>query len=120
MNHVIIRGHQLKVTEGIKNHAENKANHVLLHAKQAIRVDVTVAKEGHSPTIFSAKGHIVIWGPDMHVTAKNEDLYIALDQMAEKLDRMIRRKRRRLKCRRHLLNHHFLERFLNPEPTYAG
>ena len=74
---------------------------MLHHVPEALRVDVTITKEGHSPAVYEAKGHVLIWGPDMHVTGSADDLYMAIDNMCELLDRMARRKHRYIKVKRH-------------------
>lgn len=96
MNDIIISGHNLELTQALKDAVQSKMAKLFEHEGHIIRLRVeleynhTKSHEGE----FVAKGHIEIRGKDMIASAKSNDLYSSLDCLVEKLDRMIRRRSR--------------------------
>lgn len=87
-NDVIISGVHIELTEALKNMVHEKVAKLLRHEDQIIRIRVSLEKEAGGQYI--AKGHIEIHGPDMHASETSGDLYKSIDQMVEKLDRMLK------------------------------
>ena len=104
-NHeVILKGIHLDLTESLKSIANEKVSRLFRHEDRIIRIrvelehDRTKAKEKE----FVAKGHIEIHGPSMNASVSSGDCLKSLDELIDKLDRMIRRRSRlRLSKRRH-------------------
>jgi len=101
MHNIIISGQHLELTPSITQYVTTKLGHVLRHAPEALNIDVHITKEGHSPVRYLVKGHIVIWGPDMHITTTDTDLYAAIDAMSDRLSRMARQRHGIKKHNRH-------------------
>ncbi len=101
---VILKGVHLDLTEALKSIAEEKVSRLFRHEDRIVRIrvelehDKTRAKEKE----FVAKGHIEIHGPTMNAAVASDDCLKSLDQLVDKLDRMIRRRSRlRISKRRH-------------------
>ncbi|MEZ5277386.1 MAG: HPF/RaiA family ribosome-associated protein [Opitutaceae bacterium] len=103
-NHeVILKGIHLDLTES-SNRSPTRRYPDCSHEDRIIRIrvelehDKTKAKERK----FVAKGHIEIHGPSMNASVSSGDCLKSLDELIDKLDRMIRRRSRlRLSKRRH-------------------
>ena len=96
-NHkVILKGVHLDLTEALKSIANEKVSRLFRHEDRIVRVRVEL--EHDKTTIkdkeFLAKGHIEIQGPSLNATVATEDCLKSLDQLVDKLDRMIRRRSR--------------------------
>ncbi|MDR0901321.1 MAG: ribosome-associated translation inhibitor RaiA [Opitutaceae bacterium] len=89
---LIVRGIHLELTEALKNAVESKCEKLFRHQESIvrIRVDLELDKLHKGKPRFIAKGHIEIGGPDMIVSITDEDAYKAIDQMTQKLDRLLR------------------------------
>ncbi len=100
---VIISGIHLDLTDALKAAAHHQATKLLRHNDHIVRIridiehDKTQAKEAE----FIAKGHIEISGPDLIASVGSEDAYKSLDLLADKLDRLIRRRHRKRVGGRH-------------------
>lgn len=99
---LIISGHRLELTPAIKSMVVEKTERLFRHDDRIIRIRVELEHEPDNTThgSFLARGQIEINGPTMTVSAKTEDLYKSIDQMVEKLDRKLRRRRRMEKTKR--------------------
>jgi len=101
-NDVILTGRHVELTDSMKNVLLEKAEKLFKHEQKIMRLrveleynqNVTHQKE------FIAKGHIEMRGPALNVTVESEDLYKSIDDMVEKLDRMLRRKSRLSRVKR--------------------
>ncbi|RMW98572.1 ribosome-associated translation inhibitor RaiA [Allofranklinella schreckenbergeri] len=86
-----ISGHHLEVTPALKEFVSNKLARVTKRFDQVIDVRVllslenTKEKEGRQ----SAECTMLLKGGDIHVKTSHEDLYAAIDEMVDKLDRQI-------------------------------
>lgn len=86
-----ISGHHLEVTPALKEFVSNKLSRVTKRFDQVIDVRVllslenTKEKEGRQ----SAECTMLLKGGDIHVKTSHEDLYAAIDEMVDKLDRQI-------------------------------
>lgn len=99
---LIISGHRLELTSAIKSMVVEKTEKLFRHDDRIIRIRVELEHEPDNTThgAFLARGQIEINGPTMTISAKTEDLYKSIDQMVEKLDRKLRRRRRMEKTKR--------------------
>lgn len=103
-NHdLIITGIHMDLTESIKQTVTEKVERLFRHEDRIIRVKVDlecVYGKGGSEHEFIAKGHIEINGPSMNVSVSDSDCYKAVDQLVDKLDRMLRRRSRLQRVKR--------------------
>ena len=66
-----------------------------------VRLDLEHDKKRALHQAFVAKGHIEIRGPDLLASVASDDLYKSLDQLIDKLDRMLRKRACAAKTKRH-------------------
>ena len=100
---LIISGNNMDLTDALKNLVEDKVERLFRHESHIIRVRVDLEYDPHSSSHkneFIAHGHIEINGPDMTCTAQSDDMHKSIDDMVNKLDRMIRRRSRLRKVKR--------------------
>jgi putative sigma-54 modulation protein len=99
----ILTGIHMELTEAIKSIAHEKVQRLFRHEDRIVRVRVELEwdKQKTPEHQFIAKGHIQIYGPDMNCSVASEDCMKSLDQLMDKLDRMLRRRSRLKKVKRH-------------------
>lgn len=100
---VIISGLNMDLTDAIKNVVEQKVEKLFEHDDQIVRMHVELEYDAHKRTHekeFIAKGQLEVRGNDHIAHAETDDLYKSIDEMVNKLDRMIRRRARLKKVKR--------------------
>ena len=92
---LIIRGIHLKLTDALHAIITEKATRLLRRNDQIVhvRIDLELDQTRGIGKQFIAKGHIEIGGPNLIASVATEDAYASLDQLIEKLDRLLRRRR---------------------------
>lgn len=99
-----IVGRHLELTEALKNKVNEMSEKLYSHDSGITRFVVELELERHSKTHhdeFIAKGRIDDRRDHFNVTVTGDDLYKAIGELGEKLDRLIRnRNRRRVTYRR--------------------
>jgi putative sigma-54 modulation protein len=92
---LIIRGIHLKLTDALHAIIAEKATRLLRRNDQIvhIRIDLERDQTRGIGRQFIAKGHIEIGGPDLIASVASEDAHASLEQLIEKLDRLLRRRR---------------------------
>ena len=92
---LIIRGIHLKLTDALHAIITEKATRLLRRNDQIVhvRIDLELDQTRGIGKQFIAKGHIEIGGPDLIASVATEDAYASLDQLIDKLDRLLRRRR---------------------------
>ncbi|MEC9254833.1 MAG: ribosome-associated translation inhibitor RaiA [Pseudomonadota bacterium] len=93
-----ISGHHVEVTEAMQAHVEDKMSKLTRHSDSitSVQVTLTVVKDRQT-----AEATIHITGSDLHAKAENEDMYTAIDQMVDKLDRQVLKHKEKLVARQH-------------------
>lgn len=101
---LIISGIHLELTPSLKIFVQEKIDRLFRHEERIVRVrvDLECDTKQSVDNRFSAKGHIEIHGPDMNVVVSANECHKAVDLLVDKLDRMLRRRSRYYKVRRHL------------------
>ena len=99
-NKVIINGDGLDLTEAIKEKVYEVCNRIFSHSEDIIKIRVTLGKEGATGN-FTAKGMLEIYGPQIIFTAKEEDMYKAIGEMGDGINRQLRIKSRKRKHKIH-------------------
>jgi putative sigma-54 modulation protein len=100
---LLLRGIHLTLTEAMKATLQTKAERLLRHEPRIdrVRIDVELDKTAGHQALFLAKGHIEIGGPDLLATVAAEDAYKAIDLLVDKLDRLLAKRAKLPKTRRH-------------------
>ncbi|HUG79214.1 MAG TPA: ribosome-associated translation inhibitor RaiA [Burkholderiales bacterium] len=88
-----LTGHHLEVTPAIRSYVRSKLERVSRHFDHVIdaHVILTVNK-----LIQKAEATLHVRGKDLHCESEQEDLYAAIDLLADKLDRQVLRYKGRL------------------------
>ena len=99
----ILTGIHMDLTEALKNIAREKVARLFRHEDRIVRLRVELEYDktrGHDNE-FVAKGHVEIQGPDLNCSVASDDGMKSLDLLIDKLDRMLRRRSRLKRVKRH-------------------
>ena len=92
-----ISGHHVEVTDSLKAYVEEKVQKLERHFDNITKADVTLTVEKQRQI---AEGNMHISGHDLHASAESEDMYAAIDAMADKLDRQLLKHKEKLISRK--------------------
>jgi putative sigma-54 modulation protein len=81
-----ISGHHLEITNPLKEYVENKLERLQRHFDQITTTHVTLTVE---KMVQRAEANIHVAGGDLFAHAESEDMYAAIDALADKLDRQL-------------------------------
>jgi putative sigma-54 modulation protein len=97
-----ISGHHLEVTPSLRSYVTSKLDRIVRHFDQVVDVKVllTVEKQKEKEGRQRAECNIHVKGTDMFAESSHADLYAAVDELVDKLDRQVVRHKDRLQ------NHH--------------
>jgi putative sigma-54 modulation protein len=95
---IIISGHQIIVTPALRDYAETKLGRIVRHFEQLhdATVVLSIEKLFHKA---EATVHCAV-SKTIHADATGADLYAAIDGLADKLDRQVKKHKEKLQ------NHH--------------
>ncbi len=95
--HIEITGHHLEVTDSLNHYVREKADRLMRHFDQVINIHfiLEVQKSNHK-----AEASMHVSGNHIFADAIADDMYAAIDALADKLDRQIVKHKEKLK------NHH--------------
>lgn len=91
-----ISGHHVEITEGIRTHVLDKFQRLERHSDKVMEVHVILTVEKHAQ---KAEATVHIQGANLFAEDSQEDLYVAIDHLADKLDKQL------LKHKEKHLNH---------------
>ena len=98
---LLLRGVHLNLTDSMRDVFHEKVGRLLRHEPRIIRVRIDVDHDtSHAKGLYTAKGHIVISGPDLIASESSPDAYKAVDVLIDKLDRLLRNRSKGLKEKR--------------------
>jgi putative sigma-54 modulation protein len=86
-----ISGHHLEVTPALRGYVTSKLERILRHFDQVVDVKVllTVEKQKEKDRRQRAECSLHVKGNDLFVESMHADLYAAIDELMDKLDRMV-------------------------------
>jgi putative sigma-54 modulation protein len=98
-----ISGHHLEVTPALREYVITKLEKVTRHFDQVVDINVllTVEKLKEKELRQRAEVTVHVKGRDIFVEQSHEDLYAAIDQLMDKLDRQVCRHKDRLQDHHH-------------------
>ena len=98
-----ISGHHLDVTPPLREYVVSKLDRVTRHFDQVVDVNVllTVEKLKEKERRQKAEVTLRVKGRDIFVEHSHEDLYAAIDQLMDKLDRQVVRHKDRVQDHHH-------------------
>ena len=93
-----ISGHHLEVTPALRSYVTTKLDRITRHFDQVVDVKVilSVEKQKEKERRQKAECNIHVRGSDMFAESAHEDLYAAVDELVDKLDRQVVRHKDRL------------------------
>jgi len=83
---VNISGHHVIVSDPMREYVLNKLHRFERYSEQITKIDVTLIVE---KMVKKAEASIHVAGADLFANAGHEDMYSAIDNLADKLDRQI-------------------------------
>jgi len=98
--HVDVTGHHLDITDSLREYVDSKMSRIQRHFDMITdaHVVLTVEKQRHK-----AEATLKLRGSSVFAEVEAEDMYAAIDQMTDKLDRQVR------KFKEKQANHHARE-----------
>jgi putative sigma-54 modulation protein len=98
-----ISGHHLEVTPALREYVRTKLERVTRHFDQVVVVTVllSVEKQKEKERRQKAEVNLHVKGKDIFVETSHEDLYAAVDQLMDKLDRQVCRHKDRVQDHHH-------------------
>ncbi|HLS79944.1 MAG TPA: ribosome-associated translation inhibitor RaiA [Steroidobacter sp.] len=83
-----VTGHHLDVTSPLKDYVERKLDRIVRHSDKVIDVHcvLTVEKLRHK-----AEATVLLSGGKVYAGAVEDDMYAAIDALADKLDRRVKK-----------------------------
>ena len=98
-----ISGHHLEVTPALREYVLTKLDRVTRHFDQVVDITVLlmVEKQKEKERRQRAECKIHVKGGDMFAESAHEDLYAALDELVDKLDRQVGKHKDRLQAHHH-------------------
>ena len=81
-----ISGHHVDLTEPLKQYVESKLERLQRHNSQITTTEVTLVVE---KMVQKAEATMHVAGADLFAAAESDDMYAAIDALADKLDRQL-------------------------------
>jgi len=81
-----LTGHHLEVTPALREYLRSKLERVTNHFDHVIDVKMTLSVE---KLIHRVEATLHVPGNDLHVACTDENMYSAIDLLADKLDRQV-------------------------------
>jgi putative sigma-54 modulation protein len=99
-----ISGHHLEVTPALREYVLTKLDRITRHFDQVVDINVllTVEKLKEKERRQRAEVTLHVKGRDIFVEQSHEDLYAAIDQLMDKLDRQVLRYKDRVQNHHHV------------------
>lgn len=90
-------GHQLEVTPALRDYVETKLSRLSRHFEHplSVRTQLSIQKPAHC-----AEATVNVSGRTLHADANGQDMYAAIDLLADKLDRLL------MKHKEKMVDHH--------------
>jgi len=93
-----LTGRHLEITPAIRQHVADKISKMKNHFDGVMDVAVVLSVEKLRQ---KAEGSVHLSGKDVFVESEDDNLYVAIDSMVEKLDRQIVKHKEKYAARRH-------------------
>jgi putative sigma-54 modulation protein len=98
-----ISGHHLEVTPALRTYVTSKLDRITKHFDHVVDIKVllTVEKQKEKEKRQRAECNIHVKGSDLFAESAHEDLYAAVDELVDKLDRQVVRHKTKLQSHHH-------------------
>ena len=103
-----ITGHHLEVTPALREYVLTKLGKVTRHFDQVVDINVRLSVENLREKERRQKAAVTVHvkGRDISLEQAHEELYAAIDQLADKLDRQVVRHKDRVQDHHHVAAKH--------------
>lgn len=81
-----VSGHHVEVTTALREYVESKFERLQRHFDQITNTEVTLIVD---KLVQKAEATVHVAGADIFAAAESEDMYAAIDALADKLDRQL-------------------------------
>jgi len=102
-NNLILSGLHLNLTDSLKGIVFEKMEKIYKHEERIIRARIELVHDSKSSSHekeYVAKGHLELKGKTITISVLSENIYKAVDELVEKLDRGLRRRSRLRRVKR--------------------
>ena len=98
-----ISGHHLEVSPALRSYVTNKMDRIMRHFDQVVDVKVllSIEKQKEKEKRQRAECNIHVKGNDLFAESSHHDLYAAVDELVDKLDRQVVRHKDRVQDHHH-------------------
>ena len=98
-----ISGHHLEVTPALRSYVTTKLDRITRHFDQLVDIKVLLSVENQKEKDRRqrAECNIHVKGSDMFAESSHADLYAAVDELVDKLDRQVGRHKEKIKDHQH-------------------
>jgi len=93
-----LTGHHVEITPAIRDYVVAKLERINRHFDHVIDVNVIMTVQKLEQQI---EANVHLSGKDIHVRCNDGDMYAAIDQLMDKLDRQVIRHKERFQVSRH-------------------
>lgn len=91
---ITISGHHVEVTPALREYVLTKFDRLQRHFDQITNTDVTLIVE---KLVQKAEATVHVSGADIFANAESEDMYAAIDLLADRLDRQLIKHKEKLR-----------------------
>ena len=91
---ITITGRHFEITDAIRDHIHDKLQRLERHFDKVMTIHITLWVEKQEKR---AEGSLYVDGSDLHAQAVHNDMYAALDALADKLDRQVTKHKEKIK-----------------------
>lgn len=84
--HINVSGHHVEVTTALHDYVLNKLSRLQRHFDNITTTDVTLTVE---KMVQKAEASVHVAGADLFAAAESTDMYAAIDDLTDKLDRQL-------------------------------
>lgn len=95
--HLIVTGHHLEITEALKAHVDAKFEKLARHFENVTDVHVILTVE---KLVHKAEATLQLSGAKLFAEDQQDDMYVAIDHLVDKLDRQIIKHKEKLQNHR--------------------
>ena len=89
-----VSGHHVEVTPALREYVETKFERLQRHSDQITNTQVTLIVE---KLVQKAEASVHVSGADLFAQSESEDMYAAIDSLADKLDRQLIKHKEKLR-----------------------
>lgn len=93
---ITVSGHHLEITPALRDYVTNKLSRIHRHFDNITGTAVTLSVE---KLVQKAEATVHVTGADLFAACEGEDMYAAIDALADKLDRQVIKHKEKTKGR---------------------